>query len=52
MADMDLHYPGVILIIAGVFFLAFNDNVPGWILIALGFLLSIFAIYSRNIRKK
>lgn len=46
--DIVIHSPAVILIIAGVLFLAFNDEVPGWILVIMGFVLAIFISYVRR----
>ncbi|MBL7206329.1 MAG: hypothetical protein ISS36_01880 [Candidatus Aenigmarchaeota archaeon] len=37
--------PAAILIVAGVLFLAFNDNTTGWILVILGFILSAFIVF-------
>ena len=39
--DVAIHSPAAIMIIAGVIFLAFNDNTTGWILVGLGFVLSV-----------
>ena len=36
--------PAAILIVSGVFFLAFNDNATGWALVILGFLLSAMSL--------
>jgi len=43
--DIIIHSPPTILIIAGVLFLAFNDEINGWILIAVGVILAILVTY-------
>lgn len=50
--DIIIHSPAVILIIAGVLFLTFNDNTTGWILVALGFLLAVLTVFIRSTREK
>jgi hypothetical protein len=50
--DIAIHSPAVILIVAGVIFLAFNDeNSTGWVLVILGFLLAAFITYIRATRQ-
>jgi|GEM_PF-4065621 protein-S-isoprenylcysteine O-methyltransferase Ste14 len=52
--DIVIHSPAAILIIAGVLFLAFNDNATGWILVAVGALLVLLVAYitSRQVETK